>query len=98
MSLITEHRHSLQVARLRQGQPATVGVSQSTVPSHLVMVRSLSVLGTVLVVWALIALLRASNWDSDRFGDAIRQNPTIGVVGLLGLGMELAGALTEFLT
>ena len=53
----------------------------------------LSIVGTALIVWALILLLQASDWNRDHFRLALRANPRVLALGLFGLGLEAAGLL-----
>ncbi len=53
----------------------------------------LSIVGTALIVWALIAFLRVSDWNSDHFQVALRENSRILALGLFGFALDVAGLL-----
>lgn len=72
---------------LRSGDPG------GTVAYLQLLAEILSIVGTALIVWAVVTFLRISDWNSDHFQVALRENSRILAVGLFGLGLDVAGLL-----
>ena len=73
------------------------GHAVGTVVSLRLLAGILSLVGTVLMVGALVALLRVTDWNSDRFRGALRENRTITAAGLIGFGLDVTGAAVRLL-
>ena len=86
-----DQKGALRLGDSRGGHPL------GTVVLVLLLAGILPLVGTVSWLEHWSPFLRATDWNSDRFRGALRENRTITAAALMGVGLDVAGAAVRLL-